>query len=257
MVRDGIVALHAQGLAPFVRINALDTGMASDDIEAITVPGLRGIMVPKLESSEQVVRLDAWIEHFERKSGAAPGSIEILALPETALGMMNAYQLAALPRVGNVVNGVGARSGDVTKAIGYKWTPGGAEMLHVMSHILLANRAAGIEYPLSAGVLEVKDLEQVRRQMQRLREIGYRGMVLIHPTAVPIANELFGPAPEEIEWHKGVLRAVAEGEQAGNSAVMFDGMMVDYAHVRNALDLLRQAEAFGIDVGDYPKVKAL
>lgn len=255
-VRDGVLALHARGVAPFVRINAMDTGMASDDVEAIAVPGLRGIMVPKLETVDQVKRLDAWIEHFERKSGAAPGSIEILAAPESALGMLNAPQLATAPRVGNVVNGIGARSGDVTKSIGYRWTPGGLEVLPHMANVLLANRAAGIEYPMSAGMLEVKDTEQIRRHMQRLREIGYRGMVLIHPGAIPIANEIFSPSMEEIEWHKGVLKAVAEGERVGNSAVMFDGMMVDYAHVRNALDLLRQAETFGMDVGSYPVVEA-
>ena len=257
-VHAGIAELHEQKVATFVRVNALDTALTSDDIEAIVSPGLDGIMVPKIEKAEEVTRIDAWLEHFERKAGMRLGSVEILAMPETALGMQNAPAIArASPRIGCVANGIGARSGDVTKAIGYKWTPEGFEMLHIMSHVLLANRAAGIEYPLSAGVLEVKDLDQVRRQMQRLREIGYRGMVLIHPSAIPIANELFAPSVEEIEWHKGVLRAVAEGEQVGSSAVTYDGMMVDYAHVRNALDFLKQAEDFGMDVGEYPKVKAL
>jgi citrate lyase subunit beta/citryl-CoA lyase len=257
-VRAGIAELRAQGVATFVRVNALDTGLTSDDIEAIVAPGLAGVMVPKIETAAEVTRIDAWLEHFERKAGMPIGAVEILAMPETALGMQNAPAIAtASPRIGCVANGIGARSGDVTKAIGYKWTPQGLEMLHIMSHILLANRAAGIEYPLSAGVLEVKDLDQVRRQMQRLREIGYRGMVLIHPSAIPIANELFAPGADEVEWHKGVLRAVAEAEKVGSSAVTFDGMMVDYAHVRNALDLLKQAQDFGMDVGEYPRVKAL
>ena len=86
---------------------------------------------------------------------------------------------------------------------------------------------------------------------------SFRGALAIHPTAIPIANELFAPSQEEIEWNKGVLRAMAEAEQAGRAAVTYDGMMIDYAHVRNALDLLHQAEGFGIEVGEYPKVKAL
>ena len=152
---------------------------------------------------------------------------------------------------------VGARSGDVTKAIGYKWTRPGLETLYMASHMLLAARAAGIEYPLAAGSLEVGDTELVRAQLQRAREVGFRGALLIHPSAVPIANEIFAPSQEEIEWNKGVLRAMAEAEQAGRAAVTYDGMMIDYAHVRNALDLLHQAEAFGIDVGEYLQVKAL
>lgn len=53
------------------------------------------------------------------------------------------------------------------------------------------------------------------------------------------------------------IGTVADAERAGRAAVSYDGMMVDYAHTRNALDLLRQAEAFGIEVGEYPQVKAL
>jgi len=103
----------------------------------------------------------------------------------------------------------------------------------------------------------VSDTELVRAQLQRVREIGYRGSLLIHPSAVPIANEIFAPSKEEIEWNKGVLRAMDEAERAGKAAVTYDGMMIDYAHVRNALDLLHQAESFGLEVGEYPNVKAL
>ena len=105
--------------------------------------------------------------------------------------------------------------------------------------------------------MEVGDLELVREQIQRCREVGYRGCLLIHPSAVPIANEIFAPSEEDIEWNKGIMRAMADAEAAGIAAVTYDGMMIDYAHVRNALELLNQAESFGIDVGEYPDVKAL
>ena len=257
-VRAGIERLRERGVPIVVRVNGVNTGLTGEDVEAIVTAGLVAVAVPKLERVEEVLKVDAWIELFERKAGLPLGTVEILALPETARGIMNAYQLAtACPRVGNILGGVGARSGDVTKAIGYKWTRSGLETLYLASHVLLAARAAGIEYPISGGSLEVGDTELVRAQLQRAREIGYRGALLIHPSAVPIANEVFAPSKEEIEWNKGVLRAMAEAERAGRAAVTYDGMMIDYAHVRNALDLLHQAEAFGLDVGEYPQVRAL
>ncbi len=257
-VRAGIERLRERGVPIVVRVNGVNTGLTGEDVEAIVTAGLVAVAVPKLERVEEVLKVDAWIELFERKAGLPLGTVEILALPETARGIMNAYQLAtACPRVGNILGGVGARSGDVTKAIGYKWTRSGLETLYLASHVLLAARAAGIEYPIGGGSLEVGDTELVRAQLQRAREIGYRGALLIHPSAVPIANEVFAPSTEEIEWNKGVLRAMAEAERAGRAAVTYDGMMIDYAHVRNALDLLHQAEAFGLDVGEYPQVKAL
>jgi len=257
-VRAGIARLRERGVPTVVRVNGVNTGLTAEDVEAVVTAGLVAVAIPKLERVEEVLKVDAWIELFERKAGLPVGTVEIMALPETARGIMNIYQLAtACPRVGNIVGGVGARSGDVTKAIGYKWTRPGLETLYMASHMLLAARAAGIEYPLAAGSLEVGDTELVRAQLQRAREVGFRGALLIHPSAVPIANETFAPSQEEIDWNKGVLRAMAEAEQAGRAAVTYDGMMIDYAHVRNALDLLRQAAAFGIEVGEYPQVKAL
>ncbi len=258
IVRAGIERSHARGVPIVVRVNGLNTGLTGEDVEAVVTAGLVAIAIPKLERVEEVLKVDAWIELFEQKAGLPPNSVEIVVLPETARGIMDIYKLAtACPRVGNIVGGVGARSGDVTKAIGYKWTRPGLETLYMASHMLLAARAAGIEYPLGAGSLEVSDLELVRAQLNRGREIGFRGALLIHPSAVPIANEVFAPSKEEIEWNKGILYAMDEAERAGRAAVTYDGMMIDYAHVRNALDLIHQAEAFGIEVGEYPQVKAL
>lgn len=258
MVRDGIERLRDTGIGLTVRLNGIDTGLTGEDIEAVVTEGLVAVAVPKLERVEEILKVDAWVELFERKAGLSIGTVEIMALPETAQGILNAHQLVtACSRVGNIVGSMGSRSGDITMAVGYKWTRGGLETLYMSSHILLAARAAGIEYPLAAASLEVSDTEQVRVQLERAREIGYRGSLLIHPSAIPLANEVFAPTPEEIEWNKGVLRAMAEAEQAGRAAVTYDGMMIDYAHVRNALDLLHQAEAFGLEVGEYPEVKAL
>ncbi len=258
VVRSGIERLSERGVPAVVRVNGLDTGLTAEDVEAVVTEGLVAIAIPKLEHREEVLKVDAWIELFEKKAGLAPGTVEIIALPETARGIQDAYDLAtACPRVGNIAGGAAARSGDITKAIGYRWTRPSFETLYMASHVLLAARAAGIEYPLAIGSLEVGDTELVREQLLRAREIGYRCALAIHPTAIPIANEVFSPSAEEIEWNKGVLIAMDEAERAGKAAVTYDGMMIDYAHVRNALDLLVQAETFGLDVGEYPKVKAL
>lgn len=175
VVREGIEGLCGRGVGVFVRLNGVDTGLTGEDVEAVVTEGLDAVAVPKLETVEEVLKVDAWLELFERKAGLPVGRIEIMVLPETARGIMDVYKLAtACPRVGNILGAVGARSGDVTKAIGYKWTRSGLETLYMASHILLAARAAGIEYPIGGGSLEVGDLDLVRAQIQRGREIGFR-----------------------------------------------------------------------------------
>ena len=258
IVRAGIERLRDKNVGVCVRVNGLDTGLTGEDVEAVVTAGLNVIAIPKLENADEIRKIDAWIELFERKQGLPIGTVEIMAIPETAKGIMNAYELAAAcPRVGAVIGGVGQRSGDVTKAVGFQWTRAGLESLYLGSHVLLACRAAGFEYPIGVGSLEVGDTELVKAQLRRAREIGFRGALLIHPSAVPLANEVFAPSKEEIEWNKGILQAMAEAEKAGRAAVTYDGMMIDYAHVRNALDLIHQAQAFGIEVGEYAAVKAL
>lgn len=258
MVRAGIERLQDKNIGVFVRVNGLDTGLTGEDVEAVVTAGLNVIAIPKLENADEIRKIDAWIELFERKAGLPIGTVEIMAIPETAKGIMNAYELAsACPRVGAVIGGVGQRSGDITKAVGFQWTREGLESLYLGSHVLLACRAAGFEYPIGVGSLEVGDTELVKAQLRRAREIGFRGALLIHPSAVPLANEVFAPSKEEIEWNKGILQAMADAEKIGRAAVTYDGMMIDYAHVRNALDLIHQAEAFGIQVGAYADVKAL
>ncbi len=255
LVRASVERLDAQGAVSFVRVNGLSSGMTAEDVEAVVVPGVVGIVVPKLESADEVRKIDAWIELFERKAGLPLGTVEIIALPESALGIMNAYQLAtACPRVGAVTGVIGARSGDITRAIGYQWSPTQAENLYIASHILLASRAAGMQYPLASASLEVKDLDMVRYQLGLARQLGYRGCMTIHPSQVAIANEIFSPSLEEIEWNKGVLQALATADEAGRGSVTYDGMMIDAAHGRNAIELIRQAESFGMDVGTYPVI---
>lgn len=258
VVRAGIERLAARGVSIFVRVNGVETGLTGEDIEAVVVPGLVAVAIPKLQYIEEVRKVDAWIELFERKAGMAVGTVRIIVLPETARGIVDVYKLlTSCPRVGNVCGAPSVKSGDVSKAIGYQWTESGLEMLYAQQHTLLCARAAGIEYPITGGPLEIRNQVIVAQQMRRSRQQGYRGALLIHPSQVEPCNTVFAPSREEIDWNVGVLRAMADAEAAGRAAVTYDGMMIDYAHVRNALDLLDQAKAFGLEVGQLPKITAL
>jgi citrate lyase subunit beta/citryl-CoA lyase len=255
IVRDAVARLSSAGPAMFVRLNGVQTGMTSEDVEAVVVPGLAGVLLPKPERREDVLKVDAWIELCERRAGMPVGAVKIMVLPETALGVYNIHELlTACPRVANLCAPLTSRAGDIVRDIGYKWTPAGLETRYLESHLLLAARAAGIEFPMAGGGIEVRNPERVREQFQRARETGYRGVFVIHPTQIPVAHEIFGLTREEIDWQKGVLRAMAAAGREGRAAATYDGMLVDYAHVRNAQQLLRQAESSGMDVGEYPQL---
>jgi len=251
-VRRGIENLRSK-IPLMVRVNDLSTGLTADDIHSVAIEGLVAITVPKVERRSDLIKVAAWLDHAEARNGVAPGTVKIVVSPETAFGIMNAYELAASERVCAVAGNIGNRSGDIAKAIGYSWTPEGSETLTIASHILLANRAAGVRYPITGGSTDL-DEDLVRRRLKQNRQIGYRGAFVIHPAHVSIANEVYSPSAEEIAWNKGIVEAMAEALKAGKAAARYDGMMVDYAHVRNAVELLEQAAAFGLPVGEYPEI---
>jgi citrate lyase subunit beta/citryl-CoA lyase len=85
------------------------------------------------------------------------------------------------------------------------------------------------------------------------RQLGYSGQIVIHPTHVPIVNEIFTPTPQEIAYHQGVIAAMVAAERQGTAAVTYEGTMVDIAMVKTATQLLELARAVGaIDATEDP-----
>jgi citrate lyase subunit beta/citryl-CoA lyase len=248
LVRQAIDALAARRQTVYVRVNALETGMTGDDLSVIVGPGLTGLLPPKVESPDEVRQLDALLTYFERRAGLSPGSVELIPILETAKGIRNAYDIAcASPRVASVVGGAG-RGGDTNRSLGYVWSREGTETLFIRAKVLLDARAAGIPYPLVASWFEVGDLEGLIADAQRNRQLGFRGMLLIHPSHVAPVNQIFTPSAEEVAYYKGLLAAMAEAERQGSAAVTYQGAMVDIAMVKTAQQMLEFAKAVGVPV---------
>lgn len=158
------------------------------------------------------------ITHIERRDGLEENGVELVVAIETALGMKNTYELcAAADRVGSISCGA-VKGTDTNHALGFEWTgPGreGLETLHMREKTLLDARAAGIEDPFAGTYVDVDDIEGLREDMRFSREMGYTGYVLIHPSHVEHANEIFMPDAETVDYWLGVREALIEAQQAG------------------------------------------
>ncbi|MFB7558699.1 HpcH/HpaI aldolase/citrate lyase family protein [Streptomyces brevispora] len=239
-VARSIARLHEAGslAGVYVRVNALDTGIAGDDIAAVVVPGLRGLSLPKTYGAEDIVRFDALVTHFELKNGVEPGSVEFICNLETAEAYANCEAMAtASPRVATLFAGT-ARDADVSRSIGFQFTPEGLETLYLRSRAVLAARAAGLEFPLVGVWQDLSDPDGARRFSEQNRELGFRGQVLIHPSHIAVANEVFSPSTFEVEFYEGMITAFEKAEAAGAAAVLYEGMHVDYAHIKTAREVL-------------------
>lgn len=233
----------------YVRLNALDTGLSGDDIESVAIPGLHGFVLPKTYGPDDIVRFDALVTHYETRNGVDPGTLEFICSLETAQAYASCEQIAgASPRVATLFAGT-ARDADVSRAIGFQFTPGGLETLHLRSKAVLAARSHGLEFPLVGVWQDLSDVEGARNFSQQNRELGFRGQVLIHPSHVDIANEIFSPSQFEIDFYRGMIEAFEQAEANGAAAVSYEGMHVDYAHIKSARDVLEYSSQLDGDRG--------
>jgi len=227
----------------FVRTNGPETGMIWDDIVAAGRAGVAGVVIPKAEHAKLMVAIDGGLTALEMTSGHQPGSIGIIPLIESALGVRNTYDMAmASPRVECVMFG-GGEQGDLVADLGCEWTPEGTGLMQARSQVLMSSRAAGIQHPFEAVFMDFRNQDALRVESELARRLGYVGKVAIHPAQVPVINDVFTPAPDVVAYQRKVLKAFEEAEASGSASISVDGKMVDYAVARVARTVIARAEA--------------
>ncbi len=226
----------------WVRINALDTDAAALDLAAVAHAGPDGIMLPKARSAAQVVALAGRLDELEaaagHEKGPESGQIGIIALvTETADAVFRLGSYAPeLPRLRALTWG----AEDLSVCIGAtrtrdergRWL---SVFEHVQSLALLAAAAAGVP-ALETIYSQFNDDDGLRQIATRARQQGFAGMLAIHPSQVPIINDVFTPSAEEIAYARRVVQAFAAAGDAG--VIALDGRMLDEPHLQQARRLL-------------------
>ncbi|GHC95671.1 CoA ester lyase [Streptomyces violarus] len=232
-------AAEPAGAMPlFVRINPLDDWTAADELRAVVRPGSAGIVLPKVHTAADVRLADRLITWCEQEHGLPPGATTLIPLLESARALHDAYDIAAAaPRVAHV-GALTAPGGDVERAVGYRWSPQGTETAALRSRVLLDVRAAGAPYPVTGLWTHIADLAGLRAFAEQNRALGYDGMMAIHPTHIPVINEVFAPTPEELDRCARLVAAVESAQRTGTGALTFEGQMVDEAMAATARAVL-------------------
>lgn len=241
--RDTVAATiaHLRTLDPhvgvFVRPNALDTRLAGADLEAVVRPGLTGLFIPKISSALDVVRFDALVDHFEVRNGV--DGLSYIVPVETVAAIHACREIAlASARVGAMI-GPTAQHADIAREVGFEWTPEGLETLYLRSRVLLACREAGL-HALTGLWEDLSNLDGLRAFAGHGRQLGFRGMIAIHPSHVPVINAVFAPSPEEIALYRGMVETYEQAAAQGQGAVRYRGLHIDKAHYDKARQWLRE-----------------
>lgn len=230
-------ALDAGPFAPqvIVRINGWSGGLAQDDLEA-TLPGggVEAICLPKAEDPVEVQALSRWLDGWEVKQGLRSGSLGVLLMIETALGVLRAFELAqSSPRVQVLCLG----GEDLSRDLGAMRTREGQELAYARAHLVVAARAAGV-LAIDTVYTDLQDEAGLRAEAIQARRLGYSGQLLIHPNQIEPVHQAWAPSPAEVEWARRVLAAFEEATARGDGVVALDGKMIDAPVVARARELL-------------------
>jgi len=244
MVRENLKFAGSGGSTIYVRINNWETLMTNEDLEAIVHEGLSGVCLAKCGGPDNVQRLEWKLEELERRRNMPVGSVAIQLLIETAKGVINAYPSAiASKRVNSLIFG----AVDYTKDMRVKLTSEGEEQKYARRHTAVAARAAGC-IAIDCPFVAFKDAEAFEKSTREGRQMGYEGRMLIHPSQIEPSHRIYTPAPEDVDWAKGVVKVFEEeGIAKGMAAVTYNGKMVDtpvYDNARTILATMAEIAAF-------------
>ena len=232
-------ALSAPRTLPrYIRVNGIaDAGKdeTAADLQAVILADVDGIVLPKAQSADDISWTAAQIDALEKDRDIDAGSVEIVLMIESALGVQFAYEiLTASPRVSSVIVG-SAQDGDLQTDLGAGWSPEGTELLYSRSRILVAARAAGIDHPMDGVFLGLDDEDGLVLDSENARRLGYRGKTVIHPKQIEPVHRVFTPDDRELTYYREMI---ATFEDAGENAFNFRGKMIDRAMIRKARGLL-------------------
>lgn len=234
-----------------VRINALDTGLAEDDLEAVVVPGLDFILLPKVEAVDHIHQVHSLLLKIEKATNRDPGSVALLALIETALGVENVYQIVSTATDPARLYCLAFGAADYTLDMGIRLSTTGEELFYPRARIAVASRAAGIKPPLDTPFMtDLKDLDSLQEDILRGKNLGFGGKLCIHPNQVDICNRLYSLGEEEIRYAAKVIAAFDAAEAEGRAAIQVDGKFIDYPVVAKSRRTLQIAANMGMRVSE-------
>jgi citrate lyase subunit beta/citryl-CoA lyase len=227
------------GAQVILRVNGFATGLTEDDLKGAFGPGVTGICLPKAERAADTLRLAALITEVEQIHGREAGTVSIVAMIETAHGVLHAYELAErCQRVRAICLG----GEDLVRDLGAVRTQSGEELAHARGQLVLAARASAV-WAIDTIWADLNDTEGLRADARRARELGYSGKLIVHPNQIAPVHEAFTPTAKEVAHARRVVEAFDAASKRGGGVIVLDGHIVHAPVVARARETLRLATA--------------
>lgn len=219
-----------------IRINGLDTPWGEEDLAKAVAAAPNAILIPKVSTVSQLTEVG-------KRLSSAPEAIQVWAMIETPLAILNLREIAAAARDPSTrLSCFVLGTNDLAKETRADLVENRSAALYWLSATVTAARAYSIDV-LDGVYNAFRDIEGFRRECLQGRQLGMDGKTLIHPDQIGPANEIFSPTAEEVEWARKILAAFSEPQNQGKGAINIDGRMVERLHAEMARRTVELAEA--------------
>ena len=246
IVRNALRRVDFYGAERMVRINQLPRGL--DDLEYIVPHNVHVILIPKVESAEDIKRVEERVIKI-KESHKIKTDVYFMPIIESAKGVVNAFEIASASSY-NCALAVGLE--DYTADIGTERTKVGNESFYARSAIINAAKAAKIQ-AIDTVFSDVSDMEGLRESVLEAKSLGFEGKGCIHPRQIKVINESFLPTQKEIEKAKKIVIAFEEAESKGIGVVSLGSKMIDAPVVKRARRIVKLAEENNLLSKDWRK----
>ncbi len=222
-----------------VRLNSPRTALFTDDFRATVDAQPDGYVIPKVEDAGELQAISAALDVIEHQHEWQSERIRLLAVIESARGVINLREIAASTRRLDALM-FGAE--DFAADVGARRTVGGEEVLYARSSLIVAAAAFGLQ-AIDIVCFDLQDMAAFERECAFGRQLGYSGKMAIHPRQLEPINRIFAPSADEIAHAQRVVTAAAEAQSRGLGAFALDGRMVDQPVIVAAEKTLQRARA--------------
>ncbi len=225
-----------------VRINSLESGLGISDLEAIVRARPNVIRLPKTEFAADVTDCEKEIERIEKKAGIAVGTTKMMAAIESAIGVLNAKEIAFSSKR---LIGIALGAEDYVTNLKTNRSPEGTELMFARSMILHAARAAGIA-AIDTVYSDVNNEEGLIAEATLIKHLGFDGKSVINPRQIAPIHKIFTPTEKDIKKSMAIMEAIAEANRKGSGVIALNGKMIDKPIVERAKWVLKLARVSGV-----------
>jgi len=230
----------------YLRVNAPSTPFCFRDLVEVLHPTVDGVILPKVESAADLHAVDWLIANLEREHGLAEGSIDLMPIIETAIGVQRIDRIlqarSLRPYAGAWrVHRVAFGAADYGNDLQLEPTLEEPELDDARKRLVLASRAAGMENPIDSPWFHLRETEAFARALERSRRAGFQGRLCIHPDQIAPVNAAYAPSDAEVARAERIVAAFDAAEAQGSAAIQVDGQMVDYPVVHRARAVIAAA----------------